>query len=264
MSDELVRISGQLKTVARTPCSQAAWAMRSRRILRSLGVVAVGLPLVLIADEDAGAVVAVGAVTDLAAAALGALADGGAGFDEVAKGVGRDFVKVLQDELAQVAVEQHLRRLVALATALVDAVGDGEEDLGLGDAAGHGVGEEDVAAVGDHAVERGHDLGQRGLEALDADLAAFCNVVPVELVFGPGLEGEFAQHFGGRWRAGGRVHVKAGHQGHVDDLAAQVLFGGGEFFVVERAQRAVGLAAATVMPMMLMPAWRASLTSPLA
>ncbi|MDT4870633.1 hypothetical protein FQZ97_1057190 [compost metagenome] len=33
MSDELVRISGQLKTVARTPCSQAAWAMRSRRIL---------------------------------------------------------------------------------------------------------------------------------------------------------------------------------------------------------------------------------------
>ncbi|MDT4849381.1 hypothetical protein FQZ97_835010 [compost metagenome] len=133
---------------------------------------------------------------------------------------------------------------MAIAPALVDAVGDGEEDLGLGNAAGHGVGEKDVAAVGDHAVERGHDLGQRGLEALHADLAACRDVVPVELVFGPGLERELAQHFRGRGGAGGGVHVKTGHERHVDDLAAQVGFARGELLVGQRAQRAVGFAAA--------------------
>ncbi len=157
------------------------------------------------------------------------------------EGVGGDFVEVLQDQFAQVAVQQRLGGQEALAAAFVDAVGDGQEDLGFGNAAGHGMGEEHVAAVGYHAFQLGHRLGDAVLEAPHADLAALFDVLPVQLVVLPAFQGQRGQQFGRRRRA---VLVEAGHQRHIDNAAAEVGLGRGQFFFVQRAQLVVFVAAA--------------------
>lgn len=183
--------------------------------------------------------VSVSRIADLAARCLYAFPDRCAGFDEVPEGDRGDFVEILQDELAHIAVEQGLRGHVAGTTTLVDPVGNDQEDLRLRDASGHRMREKDVASVGDHSIENDHDLLERICEPLGGDVPALLDVVPVELVVLPALQRHVCEQVGRRWAAGRSVEIEAGHHRDVDDLAAQPLFGGGEFLGVQRSQRVV-------------------------
>ena len=165
--------------------------------------------------------VAVGRIAHLCARAFGTGSDGGTGFNQVAKGVGRNFIKILQNQLAQIAVEQGLRGHKTLAPTLVDAVGNRQKDLGLGDAAGHGVGEEHIAALRDHVAQNSHHFRERIRESLDADRLAFFDMRPVQLVLGPALERQAAQQIGGSWFARWCIGIKTCHQRQVDNLAAK-------------------------------------------
>src|SRR5665647_2616132 len=94
-----------------------------------------------------GAMVTVGGVTHLAAGLFYPCADPRAAVDQMLQGVRGDLVEIHQDQLAEVAVEQRARGQEAIAASLVDAVRNRKEHLYLGNTAGHGMGEKDIAAV---------------------------------------------------------------------------------------------------------------------
>ncbi len=131
-----------------------------------------------------------------------------------------------------------------LAAAFIDAIGNRQEGLDARNAAGHRVGEENVAAVRDQFVDLGHDLGRRIGEAAHADGAACFDLGPVELLFLPILEGNAREHFRRVLFARRRVEVETGHHRHVDDASAQFFLGFGQLFVVQGAQGVVLIAAA--------------------
>ena len=133
---------------------------------------------------------------------------------------------------------------MAVATALVHAVGNGQKHLGFGNAACHGVGKKHIATICNHGVERGHDLCDTVLETLDTYCAAAVHLRPVNLALSPVGQRHAAQQVGGCGFACGGVLVKTSHQRHVDDLAAQVGFGFGQFGVCQGAQGVVFFAAA--------------------
>ena len=72
-----------------------------------------------------------------------------------------------------------------------------------------------VASVGNHRIEALHDLGHGVLEAFDADLAAFLDVGPIQLVLGPGLERELAEHLGRVGSPGGASRSKPAISGRL-------------------------------------------------
>jgi hypothetical protein len=166
-------------------------------------------------------VVTVGRIPDLAARRFDAFPDRGAELDEMAEGVCRDLVEILKDQLAHVAVEQGLRRHMARARSLVDLVGDDQEDLRLGNAAGHRMGEENIATVSDHAVQDGHDLRQRIREPCGSQRLASFDVVPLELVMLPAFQRHAGQEVGRGGATRRRVEIEAGHQRNVDDPSTQ-------------------------------------------
>ena len=208
----------------------------------ALRIAGVGLPLVFAADQHAGAVIAVSRVADLIAACFDPLAQGAAEVQQVAEAVRRDLVKVLQDQLAQIALQQGIRGQVARTAALVDAVGDGQKRLCPRDAARHCVGEEHVATLWDHRAKLLHDLTKRACETGGAHFAAAVDRVPVQLELLPVVQRHRGQHIGRGLPALGGVHVKAGHQGDVDDLAAKVFLCCSMFLVGQGTQRPVIIA----------------------
>ncbi|MNE24540.1 hypothetical protein D3C80_1178340 [compost metagenome] len=102
--------------------------------------------------------ITIGRISHLSARSFDPLADHRAEINEMAKGVCGDIVKILQNELSHVTVEQRLRRHVAGASSLVDSIGDDQEYLRLRNAPSHCVGEENIAASANHSVENGHDF----------------------------------------------------------------------------------------------------------
>lgn len=59
------------------------------------------------------------------------------------------------------------------------------------------MGEEHVPAVRDQRVKLRHHLGKRVPETRHADLAAEAEMIPVEFVVLPGVDGQIGQQVGG-------------------------------------------------------------------
>ena len=170
--------------------------------------------------------------------------DGRAGFKQVAKGISRDLVKVLQNELPEIAFDQRLRRHMSRATTLVDAVYDSENDLGLRDTTCHCVCEEDVPAVGDQVIEFRHNCVERGLEPCQSNLVAARNIVPIEGIGLPGVESHLPEKISWGRPAFGSIEIKACHLRSVDNLAAEIGFSRSQFVISQGAQCVILLATA--------------------
>ncbi len=124
----------------------------------ALSVVGVGLPAVVVADQNPCPMIPVGGITNLSALSFDTVTKGAACLQQMAECICADFIEVLQDEFSEVTVNQRLRGHIARAAALVDTVGNGHEHLGPRDAPGHRVRKEHILARRDQTIQLAHHL----------------------------------------------------------------------------------------------------------